>query len=141
MLGAKSALQARGVVVNAAVSRSWSAGVSVVRANPGYRVVVFHLGYNSYVNSSSCTSLIDALGGRRLVLLTIQLPEVDKYAYEDSNNAAIRACASRAGAALVDWNGATEGTTGLLARDGIHLTSAGAAKYTSLVMGGVGAVS
>jgi hypothetical protein len=133
MLGAKSSLQRAGITVDAAVSRSWNTGVSIVRANPGYQTVVFQLGHNNYLDADSCSRLLGAVGGRRLVLMTIQLPEISRYAYEDPNNEEIRACAARSGATFVDWNAATNSPDGALARDGIHLTAKGAALFTTLV--------
>jgi hypothetical protein len=72
-------------------------------------------------------------GARRVIVLTVQLPDRTRYAYETATNDVLRRGAARHGAVLVDWHDATEWRAGVLQPDGIHLTAAGAELYASLV--------
>jgi hypothetical protein len=132
MLGAASQLRARGITVDARESRQFS-----TQLNPhgGYTVIV-HLGTNGPFTRASLERLIKNLGYRRIVLVTIQLPSTKRYRYESSVNALIRSMPGKFGNVKVaEWNGLSSYMPGLLTRDGIHLTRAGAKAYANLVAG------
>ena len=73
---------------------------------------------------------------RSVYWVTIELPEVDKYAYEDAVNQRLRAMPGRwPNAHIIDWN-ASVLTSGLYP-DGIHLNPAGCQAYATLITEGV----
>jgi hypothetical protein len=136
MLGARDALQRYfpGAVVDAVESRSFIAGVDVARHEAatgalGANVVV-HLGANGAITPQECDQMMDTLGGRHVVLLTIKVPRP----WEAPNNAVLQDCASRRGATLADWQAVAVANPGALYKDGIHLRPpAGGLLYTQLV--------
>jgi putative cell wall-binding protein len=140
MLGAKSQLQAIGngwtVTVDAVVSRQFRDGVPLIADAAARHVarIVVHLGTNGPVSASQFDQAMQAANGAGgVVVLTIQLPNTSKYAYEASTNDVIRAGAQRWGATLVDWNRESGAHPEWLGSDGTHLTASGARAYASLV--------
>jgi GDSL-like Lipase/Acylhydrolase family len=139
MLGAKSRLEAIPgwtFVIDAKVSRQFSAGLPLLADAAAHhpQVVVLHLGTNGPVSDAMFDSAMAAVAGvPKLIVLTIQLPPLDRYAYEDSTNDVIKRGAARYGATVVDWNAATNDHPELFAADGIHPQAAGSALYASLV--------
>jgi Domain of unknown function (DUF4214) len=134
MLGASGALHEAipGIDVDAAVSRQFSTGVDILRSRrdsgqlPG--TVVVHLGTNGTIGSDSCDSLMDALAGRRVMIVTLHVPR----SWEAGNNAVLRDCAVRHGAGIADW-ASIAGGAGYLAGDGYHLNAEGATAYAGLI--------
>jgi hypothetical protein len=134
MLGAANALAEAigGVEVDAAVSRQFTTGLELLLARrdegrlPG--TVVVHLGTNGSVAGETCDALMDALAGRRVLLVTLQVPR----SWEAGNNAILRDCALRHGAGIADWSSAAD-RPGQLAGDGYHLNPEGADAYAALI--------
>jgi hypothetical protein len=134
MLGAAGALAGEigGVEVDAAVSRQFSTGLEILLARrdegglPG--TVVVHLGTNGPVGGDTCDALMDVLTGRRVVLVTLNVPR----SWEAGNNAILRDCALRHGAGIADWSSVAE-RPGHLAGDGYHIDPEGAEAYARLI--------
>jgi putative cell wall-binding protein len=140
MLGAKSQLQAIGggwtVTVDAVVSRQFRDGIPLIADAAARHVarIVVHLGTNGPVSTSQFDQAMQAANGAgKVVVLTIQLPNTSRYAYEAATNDVIRSGAQRWGATLVDWNRASGAHPEWLGSDGTHLTASGAHAYASLV--------
>jgi hypothetical protein len=135
MLGARSALERRGIAVDATVSRQLASGTSLLRSLKASgslpAKVVVHLGTNGPVTASQVKSLLSALRDRaRVVLLTLKVPR----SWESGNNAVLKSVARRfRNVTVVDWHwwGARHG--GWFWDDGYHLRPAGAAAYSRLV--------
>jgi hypothetical protein len=124
------------VHVDAKVGRQFAAGIGGLAtfADAGMPVLVLHLGTNGPVTDALFDRAMAAAGGTpRVIVLTVQLPDVPRYAYEAGTNDVLRRGTVRYGAVLVDWHAATEGRRDVLRRDGIHLTAAGEELYASLV--------
>lgn len=139
MLGAKSRLEAIPgwtFVIDAKVSRQFSAGLPLLADAAAHQpqVVVLHLGTNGPVSDTMFDTAMAAVAGvPKVIVLTIQLPPLDRYTYETATNDVIKRGAARYGATVVDWNAATNDHPELFAPDGIHPQAAGSALYASLI--------
>jgi hypothetical protein len=137
MLGAASRLRARGIRVNAAVSRQFSAGAQLVAtlAASGKlpRTVVIHLGNNGYLERADCDRIVRAAGKhRRVFLVTLKVPR----GWRAVNNRRLCTCArAHATAHLIGWYDVSKGHPSWFASDGYHLTAAGARAYARLIAG------
>jgi Domain of unknown function (DUF4214) len=137
MLGASSALQRQfpGIAVDARVGRQFSAGVEIVRALaeqgtiPG--TVVIHLGTNGTISGATCDEMLRLLAGKSVVLVNVHVPRP----WEGPSNDVLEACATRHGAAIVDWHTNAVG----LAHDGYHLSGSGPQAYATLIAATVAA--
>jgi hypothetical protein len=135
MLGSAPALQAAigGVEVDAVVSRQFHdvPGLVASRAAAGLlpATVIVHLGTNGTVRASDCDALLHNLGDRKTILVNNKVPRT----WETGNNAELAACASRHGARLVDWYGASVGRPDLFAPDGYHPRGEGRQLYASAI--------
>lgn len=134
MLGARSALQARGMRVDAKVNRQASLAPGILRAKgaslPHY--VVLHLGTNGTFAAADCRRVFDAAGPDRTVLLvTIHA----KRRWVAGNNKTLRQCAAMHAdqSLLVDWDAAARQHPGWVYADGIHLRPVGAKAYAGLI--------
>jgi hypothetical protein len=137
MLRAAQALRAlpeADVTVDAEVGRQFRAGIPLVRAAVanGATTVVIHLGTNGPVSEASFDEMLAAAAGAKVVVVTIQVPD-DAYPHEAPTNAVLQEGAGRHAAALVDWNGATNGRPELLRPDGYHMDESAVPLYVSLV--------
>ena len=99
-------------------------------------VVIVHLGNNGTFTTKQFDQMMGVLKDvPRVVFLTLKVPRN----WESGDNAVIRAGVARyPNTQLVDWHGASAGRPELFAKDGYHLTGAGAKLYASLVVGQVG---
>ncbi|MCP3911361.1 MAG: hypothetical protein GY713_10435 [Actinomycetia bacterium] len=135
MLGARAELLDRGVdTVNAAVSRQLATGTGILRGVSDHQTLVVHLGTNGPTGAATVDSLLEVAedaGFTNLFIVTIQLPA--RYAYEQSMNDTLREAADRWDATILDWQALSDENPGWLARDGIHLTSAGRAGYADMI--------
>lgn len=135
MLGAASNLRDLGFKVDAAVSRQWSAGVSLVRSmrNKGIlrRNVLVHLGHNGPITQSQCRDLVRAIGKERhLWLVTLKLPRW----WRAPNNRILRTCDEKhAKASLLEWYGHSHTHPGWFTDGGIHLRPLGRRRYAEYV--------
>ena len=139
MLGAAQSLAKKGVVVDARVSRQFGAGVPLAQtAASGAKAVIVHLGTNGPMSYDQLDAFATSITeqGARLVLVTIQLPNVSRYTYErDVNSRIWGVWAKRWGVKVADWNSLSSANHAILAGDGIHLNGSNAAKaYADLVV-------
>ena len=141
LLGAKRCLNGTDVLTRARENRTMKEGAARIekRAAAGNlppRVVVA-LGTNGPFGFKALDRIMRAAGPDRSVYwVTIELPEVDKYAYEDKVNQRLRAMPGRwPNAHVIDWN-ASVLTAGLYP-DGIHLNPVGCQAYATLITEGV----
>ncbi len=130
-LYAPSTLSARGVVVNAAVSRQWAAGESLLASMKAAgslpAVVVVALGTNGPITSADFDQMMSNLAGRRrVVFMTVTGPLI-------ANNDVIRAGVARyPQAVLADWASLAAAHPTWFARDHVHIGAAGAAALGQL---------
>jgi hypothetical protein len=135
MLGAKAELNARGIRVNAAVSRQYDDGIAIVRslaaAGTLPRRVIVHLGNNGVYQDGDCGRLVRAAGaGRSVWLVTLKVPR----RWRNRINEALRACAaSHANAHLIDWYAYSHDHPGWFYADGYHLNGTGRLRYAQLI--------
>jgi hypothetical protein len=141
MLGAAENLAARGVIVDAAVSRQMIDYVPTVQQlaaeNRLGDVVVVHLGTNGPFSESTMTAFFDALRNvPRVVVLTVHA----ERGYTGSNNELIASLPSRyPNVQLIDWNTAVGSCPGdCLYDDGIHLPPDGRRYYAQLIFDQIG---
>jgi hypothetical protein len=137
MLRAADALRALpgvDVTVDAEVGRQFRTGIPLVAAAVarGASIVIVHLGTNGPVSEARFEEMMAAAGGARVVVVTVQLPD-ESYPHEAPTNAVLRDGAARHGAAVVDWNEATNGHPELLRPDGYHMDPAAVPLYAALV--------
>lgn len=135
MLGARTALKARGFGVDAAVSRQAYAGPALLRKK-GEKLpanVVVHLGTNGSFPLDTCKKVVRAAGPERRVFLVTVF--VDR-SWQKPNNATIRKCARsfREGrVTVIDWNALAEDHPSWFYGDGTHLKPAGARAFARLL--------
>ena len=135
MLGAKEELHRKGFRVDAAVSRSFGTGVSILRqmrdAGTLPSKVLFHLGNNGYMTKSDCRTLVRATGKARTVwVVTLKVPR----GWEKPNNRLLVRCArSKETIELIDWREHAADHAGWFYSDGYHLTPLGQRRYAGYV--------
>lgn len=124
----------RGIAINAAVSRQWGAGISILSslkaAGKLPPVVVVALGSNGQVNATQFDQMMQVCAGaRRVVFMTVTGPLI-------GNNPVIRAGVARfPKAVLVDWNTAAASHPEWFAPDKVHVGPAGAFALGNLLAG------
>ena len=141
-LGARAALVAAlggDTVVDAAVGRQGSQGRAALQrwldGGWGGNTLVLHLGNNGMLRPQDLDAMLDAVGTRRVVLLTVRVPRP----WESATNDQIRSAAGRhPNAVVVDWYSASAGHPEWFADDDIHLSPAGATAYAGMVAGSLG---
>jgi peptidoglycan/LPS O-acetylase OafA/YrhL len=140
-LGAADALRAAlgpGALVDAEVGRQFSAGVRIVAGwaatHPG--PVVVDLGANGSVQPRDVAAVLDAAGGRRVVLVGTAAAR----RWKDSNNAVLGGAAARnpPEVVFVDWAAVVAGHPGAVGPDGVHPTPAGRRLLASAVAAALG---
>jgi lysophospholipase L1-like esterase len=106
-------------------------GVPIVaaRLRPEHDVVVFDLGTNDgpagvAVTARSLSAVRDLIGGRCLVVATLNHPRVGSSSIDGQNEMIDRFVATTPNAVLVDWHAAASGS-GALRPDGVHATAPG----------------
>ncbi len=135
MLGARTALKARGFTVDAVQSRQAYSGPAELRRLGGSlpENVVVHLGTNGTFPLSTCKSMVRAVGPRRnIYLVTVHVPR----SWTKGNNKVIRECAAsypEGRVSVVDWNWAASRHPGWLYSDHTHLTASGAKAYARVI--------
>ena len=147
ILGAESALvgafQGAGwqIAFDAQVSRSTVAALDAIEARRGELTdsLVLSFGANDAGNPATFRSRVE-----RVLAATASVPhvywltirEVRDY-YPAANQVLREVAAAHPNVTVVDWHGATAGTSGLTAGDGLHLTGAGAARMADVLVGAV----
>ena len=97
--------------------------------------VVVHVGNNGPIPAGGLDELLRAVGGRRLILLTVNVPR----RWEAQVNGSIHAfVAAHPEVTLIDWKAAVQADPGLVGGDGVHLTQSGISRYVDLIAGVVG---
>ena len=136
MLGAAAGLRARGIQVNAVVSRQFSAALGIVRdlKRDGRlkRKIIVHLGTNGIaIDPDNCDALARAVGGdRRLYLVTIKI----ERRYRRAQNARLAQCANRhRNTRLIDWYAYSHDHPGWFYSDGYHVNGTGRPRYAALL--------
>jgi hypothetical protein len=135
MLGAKSELNARGIRVNAAVSRQFDDGIAIVRSMAAAgtlpSTVIVHLGNNGVYQDGDCGRLVRAAGAHRSVwLVTLKIPRWWRARIND----ALRRCAANyARAHLIDWYAYAHDHPRWFYDDGYHLNGTGRVRYARLI--------
>ncbi len=136
-LGARDALiGALGgdTVVDAVVGRQGAQGREAVQrwVDGGWSgtTLVMHLGNNGMLRPQDLDAMFEAVGTRRVVVMTVRVPR----SWESATNDEIRAAVGRhANATLVDWREASAGHPEWFANDDIHLSPSGASAYAAMV--------
>ncbi len=147
ILGAESALvgafQGAGwqIAFDAQVSRSTVAALDAIEAHRGELTdsLVLSFGANDAGNPATFRSRVE-----RVLAATASVPnvywltirEVRDY-YPAANQVLRDVAANHPNVTVVDWHGATAGTSGLTSGDGLHLTGAGAARMADVIVGAV----
>ena len=122
MLGAAPDLAARGIGVDAAVSRQFGTMAELVQGAAaagtlGHTVIV-HGGTNGPIDEAALRTLLDGTRDRRVYLVNVHVPR----AWAAFNNELLARVAPEYPAATVlDWNTLASGNTGWLYSDDIHL--------------------
>ncbi|MEZ5157367.1 MAG: hypothetical protein R2720_11410 [Candidatus Nanopelagicales bacterium] len=141
LLGARTCLSGTDIRIHARENRRMVDGARRVeiRARNGKlppRVLVA-LGTNGPFGFKALDRVMRAAGPDRSVYwVTVELPDIDRYAYENRANQRLRAMPGRwPNAHVIDWNASVlpEG----LYPDGIHLNPAGCQAYANLLLQGV----
>jgi peptidoglycan/LPS O-acetylase OafA/YrhL len=137
MLGAKRAMQDAmpGITVNAVVGRQFGTVISSVRwfvkegLAPG--PVVVNAGTNGTFEDDDLDDLVDAAGGRKLLLVNTK----SEKKWESLMNERMAAAAARHPdrVVLVDWHGLAVQHPEWFAKDGTHLKPAGARAFADLI--------
>ena len=135
-LGAADALLRAmpGAVVDAEVGRQFWSTPAVIAglAERGALgdVVVLHLGANGPFTSQQYEMIMDLLGERTVVWVTITVP---RRWETDVNEGLATRTATHEGALMADWHTLSRGTEEFFVSDGVHLTAAGQHAYASLI--------
>jgi lysophospholipase L1-like esterase len=139
MLGAEEQLTAKGVRVNAVISRQFRDAVGIVerlKANGRLRrKVIIHLGNNGIlIDGDDCDRISQVAGsGRTVYLVNLKIPR----SYRRTQNERLAACARRrANTELLNWYAYSRDHPSWFAADGFHLTALGQTKYAAFVASG-----
>ena len=128
-----------GIAINAAVSRQVSAGIGILTSQRAAgqlgSAVIIGLGTNGTFTTGQLDQIMQILSGqRRVVFVNVR---VDR-SWEAGDNAVLAAGAQRYPTARVaDWYDASANQPAYFAKDGFHLTPAGATVYAHLVAAAV----
>ena len=141
MLGAAENLAARGVTVDAAVSRQMIDYIPTIQQlaaeNRLGDVVVVHLGTNGSFSEETMVAFFDALRDvPRVIVLTVHA----ERGYTADNNERIFSLPDRyPNVSVIDWNAAVANCPGdCLYGDGIHLPPDGRRYYAQLIFDQIG---
>ena len=135
MLGASEELTARGIKVNATVSRQFRDAVPLVQrlraAGRLRRKVIIHLGSNGIlIQAADCDRISELAGSNRMVfLVNLKIPR----SYRRIQNERLAACAQRRANTLIDWFNHSRYHPSWFAADGYHLTSTGQMKFAGFI--------
>ena len=136
MLAAKEELTARGIRVNATISRQFRDAVPLVRRLKAdgrlRRKVIIHLGNNGIlIQAADCDRISEIVGPNRTVyLVNLKIPR----SYRKIQNERLAACAQRhANTELIDWFDHSRDHPSWFAADGYHLTATGQTRFASFL--------
>lgn len=136
-LGAERCLEPLGYDLDSEVGRQFTTGLERLRSHAASGLpdtVVVHLGTNGPFGADGFTEVMELTGSqRRVVWVTIALPDLSRYSFADEQNELIRSMAARYdNARVADWAAAADENTDWTA-DGIHLTSSGCEGFADVV--------
>jgi peptidoglycan/LPS O-acetylase OafA/YrhL len=135
-LGAQPELEARFVTaaVDAKVSRQFNETLSLVRDLAARSLlastVVVQVGNNGPIPASDLQKLLEAVGPRRLVLVTVEVPRPWEGEVNDTLHDFVRRTPE---VGLADWETVAASEPGLLEPDQLHLTAGGARRYVDVI--------
>jgi hypothetical protein len=141
MLGAADELAAKGIVVDAAVSRQMATMIPVVQqlrdAGQLGDTVIVHLGTNGPLDDQTVQDFFTALAGvPRVLVLTVSAPRT----YIAANNAKLAPLPAQfPNVSVLYWDGLVNQCPGnCIYGDGYHLRQDGQKYYTELIAGQLG---
>ena len=139
MKGAAPALANRlgnGSVIDAAISRPFSEGVKVFRAqtakHPPFGAVVIHLGNNGVPTRKQFATLFDAIGPKiPVVFITMRetrewAPKLNALLHDETKD--------YPNMRILEWNEAAGDRTYLFGKDKLHLSGTGGRYYSDLIV-------
>lgn len=135
MLDAEEALQARGISVDAAVSRQFFQGIDILLWERGIGhlppAIVVGLGTNGPITDQLFDQMMQVVRGAHVVVfVTVREPRF----WESQVNGVLRAGVARwPHTQLADWHALSAGHAEWFWDDGIHLRPEGSAPYARLV--------
>jgi hypothetical protein len=134
MLSSRDELDAYDLDVNAKVGRQFDDGLRVihrlVEADTLPKRVVVHLGTNGWIAETSCHTLVDEVGHRRVFLVTIRVPRD----WMRPNNELLRACdVAYERVHVIRWAMVSGRHPEWFADDGYHLNVDGQAAYAAYI--------
>lgn len=137
-LGARSCLQPLGYELDAEVGRQFDAGLEQLRqhATTGLpATVVVELGTNGPFDSTDFAAVMALAGSqRRVVWVTVALPDRSQYAFRDSLNQLITTLAAdHANVRVADFAAGVAQHPEWMYDDGIHPNAAGCAGFAAVV--------
>jgi hypothetical protein len=135
MVDAQPYLQQMGITVDAAVSRQFDTGVSILAQEKRDHTlpprVIIGLGTNGPMTQADFNAALAMLRGeKRVVVLTVREP---RWWQGQVNSEVRRGAATFKNARIADWYATSAGHPEYFAGDGIHLTTAGALAYAHIV--------
>ncbi|MCU0275101.1 MAG: hypothetical protein MUE34_17900, partial [Acidimicrobiales bacterium] len=144
MRGAAPALEQRGYLVSAEVSRQFKDGVDILaqlkQAGLLGNVVVVHLGTNGPTSQETIDAMMAQLTDVPLVVfLTSGVPTCClPFRGQDANNALVRPLEDRPNVNILDWQTVSAGHPEWFYEDGIHLRPDGQQAYAQLITQAIG---
>ena len=139
MKGAAPSLSTRlgdGSVIDAAVSRPFTAGVNVFAEQTAkhspFGAVVLHLGNNGVPSHKQFAALLDAIGPKVPVVL-VTMRESREWAPK-LNDLVREEAAARPNVRVLEWDRAAGTNEYLFAKDKLHLTGTGGRYYSDLIV-------
>ncbi len=139
MKGAAPSLSTRlgdGSVIDAAVSRPFTAGVKVYDAqtakHPPFGAVVVHLGNNGVPSRKQFAALLDAVGPQ-LPVVFVTMRESREWAPK-LNSLLREEALTHPNMRVLEWNVAAGDNEYLFAKDKLHLTGTGGRYYSDLIV-------
>jgi hypothetical protein len=138
MLGARGALQSTiaGMAVDAVVSRQFAHAISTLQVYKDQGLlpdtIVVHLGTNGRFGDPEFDTMMATIGpDRQAYFLTARMPR----SWEGDVNSHLTSGVARHGNAhLLDWRAYSGCHDDWFARDGFHVTGAGAQSYANFVL-------
>lgn len=141
-LGAKSCLTPLDYRLDSEVGRQFTVGLQRIRIQASQGLpdtVVVHLGTNGPFGADGFREVMGILGGqRRVVWVTIALPDRSPYGFRDGLNQMIRGLAAEyPNVRVADFGDQARTHPEWFYDDGVHINSAGCQGYAQIIDGAV----
>jgi peptidoglycan/LPS O-acetylase OafA/YrhL len=122
------------VRIDGKVGRQFSELAGLVRklqeSNELQNTVVIELGTNGLVTEKQLSSVMEALGNRRVYMINVRVSQP----WQDAVNEALDEAAEKyANIKVLDWYGQSAKRTSFFGADGVHLTATGAQYYAEMI--------